>query len=284
MGGLTVPEASAAFLGTALIVRFLLRATLPTAARRLSAASARFSDELRDEFVPLQPAGIANALLACGVLAATLVLTIFRSVTAAALSGCLPVLLAGMAIRWYRVRRRRRILSQLPVLLDLVAGHVKAGHSLPESISETAPLLPRGIREEMSWVLQKCLLGATLTSALTEWEQRLPAEEISLIVRPLRVALPGGGNLVDLLERMRDILARRSRTREKLRSMTAQARLQAAVLTLLPPAFAAVLAAIDPGFLPALVGTPRGRLLLAVSAMLQLLGWLTIRKILRSRP
>src|SRR3990172_5106430 len=240
------------FLGAGLIVRFLLRAALPEARARFVRAGT--------------------------TLAAT------RSAAIAGVSGSVPVLLAGLMVRWYRNRRKKSILSQLPALLDLLSGHVRAGHSLPESLAETVPLLPHGIREEMAWVLQQTRLGTPLVEALTSWEERIRSEETSLLVRPLRAAIPGGGNVVDLLERTRDILRLRMRTTEKLRSMTAQARLQAVVLTLLPPAFAVALSKVDPGFFPNLVGTPQGKSIMAIAFVLQILGWVTIRKILSVRP
>ena len=103
-------------------------------------------------------------------------------------------------------------------------------------------------------------------------------------MRPLQAAIPGGGNIVDLLERTRDILRLRMRTTEKLRSMTAQARLQALVLTLLPPVFAAALSMVDRGFFPNLLGTPQGKTIMTIVFVLQVMGWITIRKILSVRP
>jgi tight adherence protein B len=136
----------------------------------------------------------------------------------------------------------------------------------------------------MAWVLQQNRLGTPLVEALAHWEARIRSEESSLLVRPLRAAIPGGGNIVDLLERTRDILRLRMRTTEKLRSATAQARLQAMVLTLLPPAFAIAISKVDPGFFPSLLGTPQGKTILVVSFVLQVMGWVTIRKILSVRP
>ena len=72
--------------------------------------------------------------------------------------------------------------------------------------------------------------------------------------------------------------------KEKMRSMTAQARMQAVVLTLLPPVFTLVLSKIDPDFLPRCIGTSQGIAILATAAVLQLFGWLTIRKILSVKP
>ena len=282
--GLTPAEAGTFVLGAALIGRFLFRAAMPQARTKFVSVANRHSDDLREEFIHLPPARIAAVLLVSAAFLAAAALAVTRSVAVAAASGAMPVLFAGLLVRWYRNRRKRTILAQLPTLLDFLSGHVRAGHSLSESLAETVPLLPAGIREEMAWVLQQNRLGAPLAEALGQWEERIRSEETSLLVRPLRAAIPGGGNIVDLLERTRDILRLRMRTREKLRSMTAQARLQALVLTLLPPAFAAALSKVDPGFFPNLLGTPQGKAIIAIAIVLQVLGWITIRKILSVRP
>ena len=282
--GLTIAEAGTFLLGAALIARFLLRYALPQTRTRFISAANRHASDLREEFVHLPPTRIASALLISGTVLAGGSLAATRSFAVAAASGAAPVLFAGLLIRWYRNRRKRSILHQLPSLLDLLSGHVRAGHSLSESLAETVPLLPPGIREEMAWVLQQNRLGTPLPEALAHWDERIRSEETSLFVRPLRAAIPGGGNIVDLLERTRDILRLRMRTTEKLRSMTSQARLQAMVLTLLPPAFAVALSKVDSGFFPKLLGTPQGKTILAIAFTLQVLGWITIRKILSVRP
>ena len=282
--GLTLAEAGIFLSGAALIALFLLRIALPRARASFFSAANRHSDELREEFVLLPPARIAAVLLVSAVVLGGATLAATRSVPVAAVSGAAPVLLAGLLVRWFRNRRKRIILSQLPSLLDLLSGHVRAGHSLAESLAETVPLLPAGVREEMAWVLQQYRLGTPLPEALAHWEERIRSEEASLLVLPMRAAIPGGGNIEELLERTRDILRLRMRATEKLRSMTAQARLQALVLTLLPPAFTVALSKVDPGFFPRLLGTPEGKTITAIAFVLQLLGWITIRKILSVRP
>lgn len=172
----------------------------------------------------------------------------------------------------------------MPSMLDTLSGYVKAGHSLPEALSGAIPLLPSGIREEIAWLFRLNRLGTSLPDALIAWEKRMPSPELSLVVRPLRIALSGGGNLVSLLERSRDVLRARQRQQDKMRSMTAQARLQAIVLTMLPPAFLLVLSKIEDGFWEASTRTVVGRMLLATAAILQFLGWLLIRKILGAKP
>jgi tight adherence protein B len=282
--GLTSAEAVLLLAGVSLVLRFLLGTALPCIRRRFLQTVDRRSADLREEFVPLAPAGVALWLGVAGAGSGVAAFALTGSAPFGAAAAIAPVLLSGIAVRWFRTRRRAAILSSLPVLLDLLAGHMKAGHSLPESLAETVPLLPRGIREEMGWVLQQARLGTPVADSLLAWEKRIGAEEVSLFVRPLRVALPGGANVVELLEQTRDILRMSARMRERLRSATAQARLQAVVLTLLPFGFAATLSFVEPGFLPALLGTAPGKAILATVFVLLAAGWLVIRKILSARP
>lgn len=270
--------------GASILSHVLLRAAAPLLRNRLEETAQRHATDLREEFLLLPARKILLLFLIAGAFCAIVALSLTSNVLWAAVAGIVPTLASGFLVRMYRERRRKKVISQMPGFLDALAGQVKAGHSLPEALSHSIPLLPRGIREEISWVFRLSRLGTPLSEAFLLWEERMPCDEVSLLVRPLRVALPAGGNLVELLTRTRDILRGRNRMREKMRSMTAQGRLQATVLTLLPPVFAAVLSRVDPEFLPRILGTVQGRCLLAISVLLQFLGWLTIRKILSVRP
>ncbi len=266
--------------GAALLVAFIVRTAAPHFRNRFMKTADRASRDLRNEFFFLSPRKTMAILLATGGIVALASIFLVRDIAWAILFGTAPTLLSGLAVRRFRRRRRMRVVAQLPGFLDVLSGYARAGHSLQESILESAVLLPPGIRDEVLWMSQMIRLGTPLAEALLLWEQRLPCEEVSLAVRPLRLALPTGGNVVALLDRTRDVLRARIRMAEKMRSMTAQARLQACILTLLPPAFIVLLSRIDPAFLPRCLGSIQGKAILATSGILQALGWLTIRKIL----
>jgi tight adherence protein B len=269
--------------GASLLSLFLLGTVAPGARNRLRRTADAASTDLREDVLFLPPRRIFLFLAASGALFA-LAAAVLGEVAWAAVAAPLPALLSGAAVRAYRRRRRRTVVSQLPGLLDILAGHVSAGHSLREAVSGALPLLSGGMRKEMEWLSRLCRLGTPLPKALLQWERRMPCEEIFLVTRPLRIALPAGGNVVDLLSRTRDALRSRIRMEEKMRSMTAQARLQAAVLTLLPPGFVAALSLVDPAFIGRCTGTPLGKAILCVAAVLQATGWIFIRKILAARP
>lgn len=280
--GLTSVEQASFAVGTGLLVLFLLNTAAPRLKGILDGTADRTARHLREDFLDFSRRQARTALLLAGFLSGG-VAAATGGIHWAALMGPMPVLLSGTIVRRIRTVRLRRIVSQLPGFLDVMAGHVRAGRSLPEALCEAVPLLPRGIREEAAWLHRLLLLGTPLAEAFRLWELRLRNETVALVARPLRIAVPSGGNIVELLERSRDVLRAKLRMEEKLRAMTAQARLQATVLTLLPPVFIAVLSRIDGDFLPRCLGTPVGRLLLAASAVLQLLGWITIRRILAAR-
>ncbi len=266
--------------GALLLALFFLRTAVPCVGRRFARTADSASRNLREEFLVLSPRQTMGVLLAAGGILAAISVLFVRDIVWALVLGTAPTLLSGLAVRRFRRRRRMKIVAQLPGLLDVLSGHARAGHSLQEALLESVPLLPSGIRQEIAWISQLVRLGTPLAEALLLWEQRIPCEEVSLAVRPLRLALPAGGDIVALLEQTRNILRARIRMDEKMRSMTAQARLQALVLTFLPPAFMAMLSRIDPAFLPRCTGSAPGKAILAVAAVLQILGWITIRKIL----
>jgi len=272
------------FAGAFLLGVFVVRTALPAGQRALDDAARRHARTLQEEFLDVSPrrakllAAGACAAAACGVYALT-----GAPLWAAAAAGA-PALLSGAAVQAYVTARRRRIVAQLPAFLDLLAGHLKAWHSAAQALLRIEPSLPRWIREEVGWVVRLHRLGTPLPRCLEMWEERLPVEELSLVARPLAAALPAGGNVVELLVRTRDVLRARARARERLLSLTAQARLQAVVLSLLPPAFVAGVSAVDPRYLPAMLGTFRGRAILILCAVLEAAGWLVMRRILAEEP
>jgi tight adherence protein B len=277
---MTLAETVLFFAGGLLLSSFLLFTITPFFRSRLEETAGRRAQDLREEFLPLSPRRILLILLAAGALSGSVAAVFARDLMWAAAAAAVPVLLSGLAVRHYRVRRRKRVIRQLPGFLDLLAGHVKAGHSLQEAIPDTVPLLSGSIRKEVAWLAQLNRLGTPLPQVLLLWERRMPCEEISLVVRPLRIALPAGGNIVELLARSRDILRARTRMEDRMHALTAQARMQALVLTLLPPGFVAALSQIDPDFLSRCLETAPGKAILALATLLMALGWLTIRKML----
>lgn len=278
--GLTWKECVLFTAGSFCLAFFLLRTVVPSIRTRLDETVDATSRSLREDFFSFSPVQVRTVLLLAGSTTTLAAITATRNVMWTAAIGSLPLFLGGLAARLVRAKRRKRVVAQLPALLDVLSGHLKAGRSVSEAFHEAVPLLPSGIREEIAWLCQAIRLGTPLSDTLLLWECRMACEEVSLIVRPLRIAIPAGGNLYELLARCRDVLRAKTRHAEKMRSMTAQARLQALVLTLLPIGFIVVLSKVDPDYLVRCQASAAGKTILATAAFLQILGWLSIRKIM----
>lgn len=263
---------------------YLHRTAIPWMTHRFDRAATAASTTLREDFLFLSKAQASIALLFLGLLPGLAAAILSRNGWVGFLAAFSCTLLYGAILRSYRNRRRKRIVTQLPGLLDILSGHLQAGHSLPEALKDAVVLLPRGIREEISWIFQRIRIGTPLPEALTLWENRIPAEEVRMVVRPLKSALSTGSDVANLLACCRDILQAKQAMEGRLRSMTAQSRLQAVVLTLLPPGFILILAKVDPEYLPRCLGTAPGIALLTTATVLQVAGWLCIRKIMAGKP
>lgn len=265
-------------------LRYIHQTAIPWCFRRFDLAAESASSSLREELLFLSRSQAGVILLLLFLIPGAGAAMITGNPWVGLSAGSIFFLLSGAILRGYRNRRRRRIASQLPGLLDILAGHMKAGHSFLEALNDATPLLPRGIREEISWIFQKVRVGIPLPEVLALWENRVPIEEVLLVVRPLRTALSTGSDAANLLGRCRDILQEKQTMEGRMKSTTAQSRMQAVVLTLLPPGFILALSRIDPGYLPRCLGTAPGIAMLAASAVLQAAGWLCIRKIMAGKP
>ncbi len=267
-------------VGALLLTLFSIASVYPYIETRLENIADRRSVHLKSDFLRLSSKLVLICFSATGAVLGIAAFIATRNIFASVLSAAIPVIFSGLAVKRYRRQRSKRIIRQLPSFLDTLCGYVKAGHSLPEAMASAIPLLPRGIREEISWLSRLNRLGTPLSDAFLAWERRMPSSELSLVARPMRIALSTGGSIVSLLERTRDVLRARQRQHDKMRSMTAQARLQALVLTMLPPIFLVVLSKMEEGFWEASTSSSTGRLILLTVAILQFFGWLLIRKIL----
>ena len=108
---------------------------------------------------------------------------------------------------------------------------------------------------------------------------RAPLEELDAILASILIQRRSGGNLAELFAGTADLLQRDIKLRRELGVLTAQARFSAQVVGLMPFALFALLALINPGYVQTLVSHPLGYALLALALVLEVLGFLAIRRI-----
>jgi tight adherence protein B len=186
--------------------------------------------------------------------------------------------------RLVATRRLARLRAQLPEGLGTLSTSVRAGLSLPQALAQGADSIPPPLGEELRRMTRETALGGTLEASLAGFERRAPLPEIHLLVAALNLARTTGGSLAPLLDQLTDTLRERERLRGHVKTLTAQGRLSGWVVGLMPVVLLVVVSAVDPEFLSPLLHTPAGLVLLGVAVVLEVIGAVAIRAVVRVEP
>ncbi|MBK6675001.1 MAG: type II secretion system F family protein [Proteobacteria bacterium] len=233
------------------------------------------------------------ALLFIFVSRARLILvTVLAAVTTFVLGRLLgaPWLLCGLSalsmamaprfiVRLLRHRWRRRITAQLPDALALWAGLLRAGQAMAPALTQLASRQPDPLGAELGLVLSQYRLGVSLDVAMGRLRDRSAVPDLRILATLLRAQRDLGGNLAEALDRLAAMLRNRLALEARIRSLTAQGRLQGVVVGVLPLLLAAVLCVMEPAAMGAMVTTPIGWAAMALVLVLEIAGFAMIRRI-----
>lgn len=237
--------------------------------------------ELNHSFLFVNPRRVLVLYMASVSLAVLATLLLFRHAVPAVMVACLMAIVPRFVMAHLRRRRLQRYREQMPDLIALVAGGMRAGASLNGALGEVARQLPAPAGQEIALVLRQSRLGTTLDEAIGNLERRMPGEESVLLVSALRIGAQSGGSMAQTLESLADAVRRRLVLEKKILALTAQGRMQAWVMGVLPFLVLAAMFAIDPHLVSAYFGTVIGWAVLGVVLLLQVSGGWLIRRIVQ---
>lgn len=253
--------------------------------RLMPAYGERFADgvgrQLATAFVHIDPQRLLALNLGVALLTALAGLAIGGGLLAAIVGALVCGLLPRLSLRWVAHRRREAFRAQLSDLLMLTAGSLRAGVSLPQAFGQTAAEIGAPARQEITLMQREQRLGASFDEALAGLERRMPLEETALLCAALRISRDTGGNLAETLESLGDAIRRKVALEGKIRALTAQGRLQAIAMTLLPVLCGLLLALIETQAMAALFTTWYGRAVCAGVLAMQLTGAWFLRRVMR---
>lgn len=183
--------------------------------------------------------------------------------------------------RWFRRRRLRALERQLPDIADSIAGSLRSGMGLGQAIARIAAHQPPPAAQEFALVLREHRLGVALDEALGSAAARSGLRDLHMLVAVLGIARDLGGGLAGALDRLASSMRRRLAMEDRIRALTSQGRLQGVVMGALPLALGAVLWALEPEQMRKLFTEPLGWLTLTGVLLLELGGFVLLRKIVR---
>jgi tight adherence protein B len=193
----------------------------------------------------------------------------------AVLAASLPL----VYIRRRRAQRFQKVEEQLPEALDYLSRALVAGHSLPMSMELLAEEVGPPLSSEMRKIVDEYNLGMSMEDALRNFATRVPSVDIQFFVSAILTQSRTGGNLHELLENLSETVRERGSLKGQVRSMTANGRLTALVLSLLPVFLACVMLMINAQYFKEFAAHPIGKALLFAALVGQALAYFVIQKI-----
>lgn len=202
-----------------------------------------------------------------------------RSLVAMLLS-TLIVMFAPLAYVLHRRRRRfNKFLEQLPDALELMVRSLQAGHSFSSALQMVATEMPDPIAREFGKTYEEQNLGLNIKSALENLVERVPILDLKLCVTAVLIQREIGGNLSEVLRNISHTIRERFRIQGEIRVKSAQARLSGYIVSALPFFLFFWINLVNPDYMKTLYDHPNGVYILGTGIVMQIVGWLIIRKI-----
>ena len=237
----------------------------------------RTEDALEQADLPLRPPEALffyfAGLFVVGMLG-LLVLPIPMALILAVLAGAVPVIM----LHRRRRNRLREFQAQLPGTLNLLSGSMRAGFSFAQGLESVANEATQPTRRELQRVFTESRLGRPIEDALEDSAQRMTSVDLMWAVMAIRIQREVGGNLAELLVTVADTMTERERLRRDVEALTAEGRVSAIVLTLLPVGVGLFMLTVNPAYMDPLIDTGVGRALLLGSGLLALFGFWWMKK------
>lgn len=195
--------------------------------------------------------------------------------------GALGFALPWMVLRVKRTRRLRTFEEAFPEALDLVSRALKAGHAFATGLKMVADEMPEPIGPEFRKTFDEQNFGLPLKDSLSNLTVRIPLLDVRFFSTAVLIQRETGGNLSEILENLAHVVRERFKILRQVRVYTAHGRLTGYVLLALPVFLMVALSFINPEHMQLLFREKIGHMLLGAAAVMQVVGYLWIKQVVK---
>ena len=222
---------------------------------------------------------IGRVLLACISIFVGYILDFHFIVTI--ICGVIGFSLPIMYVMRKRKRRLKMASNQLGEALGTMANSLRAGFSFMQTLNMVAKEVGEPLGPEFLKAIQEINYGITLEEAFENLLNRLPDKELEIVLNTLVIQRSSGGNLAVLLETMQETIFDRCRVQDEVKTLTAQGRMSAVIITILPIALALYIRLVNPDYFQLLFSHPLGWVMVVIGSLSIIMGWFFINKIVQ---
>ena len=194
----------------------------------------------------------------------------------------LPPLALRVYVSWCYRRRIRRIVEQLPQLLDHTVRSLNSGRTLADAVMGAIDVSEDPLKTAMGRVQRNVQLGVSLPDAVHDFAELYDQDELRMLALGLKVNHRYGGNASELLENLIKLIREREQGARQLRAMTGETRMTSWVLAALPVLIAGYFMLTNPGYLLGMWNDSSGQHMLFAAVGLEVFGCLALSRMLRS--
>ncbi len=182
-------------------------------------------------------------------------------------------------LNYLRKKRRETFNLQLVDTLVNMSNALKAGFSITQAIEAVVKEGQKPIAQEFDVFLKQTRVGVNFSDAMENLEERVKSEDLTLVVAAIETARRTGGNLTEILEKISYTIRERMRIQVRIKTLTAQGRMQGIVAACMPAIMGGILLLMKPDIMLPFLHSTVGVTVIAVVTLLIIAGWLVIKKI-----
>ena len=239
----------------------------------------RLFDELISADIMMRPEEFALVWIVLTFVPAGLAALFGAGVLPAATLACLGAFLPLLFIRLKKEKRRKTFEGQLGDTLIMICNSLKSGFSFQQAMENVATDMPAPMGTEFARVCNEIRYGSTMDEALESMADRVKSPDLMLVVSAVCIQRTTGGNLSEILSTISDTIRDRLKVKGEIRSITAQGRTSGMIIGALPVFIAVALMLINPDYMNVFFTDPKGRIMLIVSVVMEVVGFFAIRKV-----
>jgi len=261
---------------------FLRRAarSAETAAEKQGATN-MIETALEQANIPMKPGEAIIAAILMAILTLILLTAVTQSAIWGLVGGALVLVFALLFVNNVAARQRKKFEGQLPDTLNLLATSLRAGYSLLQALEAVGEEAPDPTRREFGRAMAEIRLGRPMDDALADIAVRMDSTDFEWTVLAIEIQREVGGNLAEVLQTTAETMVQRNRLRREMKALTAEGRISAIVLSLLPVGLFLFISLANPGYMEPLVTSTIGVAVLAGGVVFIGIGIFWMQKIVK---
>jgi tight adherence protein B len=231
--------------------------------------------------LPLRAAEAIFFYIAAATLVTLLTAVVTRSAFVVLVVLAIVVLIPPGALNFLSSRRKSQFESMLPDTLQLLSGTLRAGYSMMQGVEAVSQEVSEPMGRELRRVVTEARLGRPLEESLDAVAERMDSPDFGWAVMAIRIQREVGGNLSELLMTVAETMTQRERLKRDVKSLTAEGRISAYVLAVLPIALGFAMYALNPDYMSALFDETIGKAMLGGGVLMMIAGFLWMQSIVK---